>query len=287
MVSLPAASDSSPRKTSAAVDYIDNRPTDKSEASLISISKTKTNNIPSVVETEPSETEESMTKTFVETNLCEVKSDLCISDEEDSNLSEKSEEDANEGDKEESGDEKVVKPVVSENVKATLFLIPVRDEVEPSQEAIISTPLHDISSDQNSEQSVKNTPVPSSEDVTDIHEDKVDELVDISKLKPEKIDKVETPSLEIESVANEEGNDSSIQKTKDFIEVEDPDDYLLFLEQILKSIHEAFYSLHGDMQTRGESKVPDVKNVIPYVRKKVLKVCFCMLKKYFDCENNL
>lgn len=53
------------------------------------------------------------------------------------------------------------------------------------------------------------------------------------------------------------------------LEVEDEDDYLLYLEQILKSIHEAFYSLHDDMVKRKEPSVPDVKTVIPYVRKKV------------------
>jgi hypothetical protein len=60
----------------------------------------------------------------------------------------------------------------------------------------------------------------------------------------------------------------------EFVEVEDQDDYLMYLEQILRSIHEAFYSLHSDTHSRGEPKVPDVKSVIPYVRKKILKVSF-------------
>lgn len=54
---------------------------------------------------------------------------------------------------------------------------------------------------------------------------------------------------------------------------EDDDDYLIYLENILHSIHEAFYSLYDEIKsTRPVKKIPDVKEVIPYVRKKVLKV---------------
>jgi RNA polymerase II subunit A-like phosphatase len=53
---------------------------------------------------------------------------------------------------------------------------------------------------------------------------------------------------------------------EDLVEVEDRDDYLMYLEEILKTVHEAFYDLYGELN----GEVPDLKSVIPYVRRKVL-----------------
>ncbi|KAJ0174032.1 hypothetical protein K1T71_010178 [Dendrolimus kikuchii] len=51
------------------------------------------------------------------------------------------------------------------------------------------------------------------------------------------------------------------------IEVEDPDDYLIYLEDILKRIHKHFYDLYDKM---GKKQIPDLKAVIPEVKGKVL-----------------
>lgn len=51
------------------------------------------------------------------------------------------------------------------------------------------------------------------------------------------------------------------------IEIEDPDDYLIYLEDILKRIHQYFYEEYDKMES-GET--PDLKEVIPKVRSKVL-----------------
>nr|CAD7448775.1 unnamed protein product [Timema bartmani] len=59
------------------------------------------------------------------------------------------------------------------------------------------------------------------------------------------------------------------QKSKgedDLVEVEDGDDYLLYLEEILRTIHRAFYQLYDQL----DGEVPDLKTVVPYVRRKVL-----------------
>ncbi|XP_049876843.1 RNA polymerase II subunit A C-terminal domain phosphatase [Pectinophora gossypiella] len=54
------------------------------------------------------------------------------------------------------------------------------------------------------------------------------------------------------------------------IEVEDPDDYLIYLEDILKRIHKHFY----DVYDKAEGKqIPDLKAVIPEVKSKVLTGC--------------
>ena len=59
---------------------------------------------------------------------------------------------------------------------------------------------------------------------------------------------------------------------EEMIEWIDNDDYLLYLEDILKRIHTAYYELHDQMSAKGErNEVPDMKSIIPYVKKKVLK----------------
>jgi len=56
----------------------------------------------------------------------------------------------------------------------------------------------------------------------------------------------------------------------DKVDVDDPDDYLLYLEDILKTIHQAFYDLYDQSQSDSKVPAPDLKTVIPYVKRKVL-----------------
>lgn len=56
------------------------------------------------------------------------------------------------------------------------------------------------------------------------------------------------------------------------IEIEDPDDYLLYLEQILKLIHTRFYEIIDNTK-----KIPDLKILIPKLKSEVLigvSICF-------------
>jgi len=78
---------------------------------------------------------------------------------------------------------------------------------------------------------------------------------------------------------SEEDSKASAKKSSDKneIEVEDPDDYLLYLEDILKTVHKAYYDLYdqfisksSDSTKNKTSKAPDLKTVIPYVKKKAL-----------------
>lgn len=65
---------------------------------------------------------------------------------------------------------------------------------------------------------------------------------------------------------NQETSEKEISKPcNDEIEVPDHDDYLLYLEEILKRIHKEFY----DRMDAGRR--PDMKNIIPSVRRRVLK----------------
>lgn len=51
----------------------------------------------------------------------------------------------------------------------------------------------------------------------------------------------------------------------DLIEIEDPDDYLLYLEQILKKIHQNFYKIYDS-----DKSIPDLKALVPKIRSEVL-----------------
>ncbi|KAK3610312.1 hypothetical protein CHS0354_029778 [Potamilus streckersoni] len=60
----------------------------------------------------------------------------------------------------------------------------------------------------------------------------------------------------------------------ELIEWDDDDDYLFYLEEILTRIHKAFYDFHDQLKTKSASQEkPNLKYIIPYVRKKTLKNC--------------
>ena len=57
------------------------------------------------------------------------------------------------------------------------------------------------------------------------------------------------------------------------VHINDTDDYLLHLQDILRTIHHAYFVMYDDNIKKNESKlpVPDMKCVLPYVRRKVLE----------------
>ena len=69
------------------------------------------------------------------------------------------------------------------------------------------------------------------------------------------------------------------EKEEEMIEWLDEDDYLFYLEEILVRIHKAFYSVYDQMKSsksgktssEEKPKLPDLKTIIPYVKKKVLR----------------
>jgi len=65
------------------------------------------------------------------------------------------------------------------------------------------------------------------------------------------------------------------EEYEEFVEWEDLDDYLVYLEDILRRIHTAYYELYDQMQLNNSSgsvgAAPDLKTIVPYVRRKVLK----------------
>uniref|UniRef100_A0A182YFK7 RNA polymerase II subunit A C-terminal domain phosphatase n=1 Tax=Anopheles stephensi TaxID=30069 RepID=A0A182YFK7_ANOST len=77
----------------------------------------------------------------------------------------------------------------------------------------------------------------------------------------------------LEDSAKEEDKPAPNSKQeKDLIVVEDPDDYLLYLEHILLKIHKTFYEQYDKTQT-----ISDLKQLIPTVKARVLvgtRLCF-------------
>ncbi len=57
----------------------------------------------------------------------------------------------------------------------------------------------------------------------------------------------------------------------ELIEWEDEDDYLLYLEDILRKVHTAYYEVYDQTKNTGKAEKPDLKKIIPYVRRKILK----------------
>jgi RNA polymerase II subunit A-like phosphatase len=62
---------------------------------------------------------------------------------------------------------------------------------------------------------------------------------------------------------------SSTEIEDDLFLIEDTDDYLLYLEDTLKNIHKAYYEAYDRRQ--GSGKIPDLKDVIPSVKRVSLK----------------
>ena len=82
-----------------------------------------------------------------------------------------------------------------------------------------------------------------------------------------------------ESTSKEESAEVD-EEEEELVEVEDDDDYLLYLEVILRTIHTAYYDLYDQMREERDPlpstsssspspSVPDLKTVIPYVKRKV------------------
>ncbi|KAJ8925838.1 hypothetical protein NQ315_009690 [Exocentrus adspersus] len=108
--------------------------------------------------------------------------------------------------------------------------------------------------------------------------DKIQQDNNVNKKKPEE-DVIKTQQdkgntdkskTEVKKVVPEDEDSEILQQEDNLIEIEDPDDYLIYLEDILKRIHKEFYEEY-DVLESGET--PDLKKVIPLVRNQVLSGC--------------
>ncbi|KAG7167207.1 RNA polymerase II subunit A C-terminal domain phosphatase-like isoform X2 [Homarus americanus] len=86
----------------------------------------------------------------------------------------------------------------------------------------------------------------------------------------------EEDELEVKLCDRNENDVTSSKKTinaDNVFDVEDTDDYLLYLEDILKKIHKRFFKEYDKTQNQNaeEQALPDLKTIVPTVRREVLK----------------
>ena len=81
----------------------------------------------------------------------------------------------------------------------------------------------------------------------------------------------------VDAVAQNSAPNDDDEEYEELVEWEDLDDYLVYLEDILQRIHTAYYELYDQMHLtddaggKSDSDAPDLKTIVPYVRRKVLK----------------
>ncbi|VVC97019.1 unnamed protein product [Leptidea sinapis] len=95
----------------------------------------------------------------------------------------------------------------------------------------------------------------------------------LKEAKSTKVTEIESnaENKDINNLSNESSGEPDdpkwIETSDGQIEVEDSDDYLIYLEDILKRIHKQFYDMYDSL---GQHQIPDLKFIIPEVKGQVL-----------------
>ncbi|XP_050682410.1 RNA polymerase II subunit A C-terminal domain phosphatase isoform X2 [Leptidea sinapis] len=95
----------------------------------------------------------------------------------------------------------------------------------------------------------------------------------LKEAKSTKVTEIESnaENKDINNLSNESSGEPEdpkwIETSDGQIEVEDSDDYLIYLEDILKRIHKQFYDMYDSL---GQHQIPDLKFIIPEVKGQVL-----------------
>lgn len=101
------------------------------------------------------------------------------------------------------------------------------------------------------------------------------ETVDVSVSAGKCIDEIALAASETDLSLNSDFASEQVKEdgkeVLELVEWEDSDDYLMYLEDILRRIHTAFYEMYDDVKQNGNAPAPDLKKIVPYVRKKVLR----------------
>ena len=165
----------------------------------------------------------------------------------------------------------------------------VGSEKEDSKENINENPLdsnvpldkQDLKESNSEECSLSNAPSEPAETGNtglDGESEQTKGLTTASILETEKCDKSETLKRKRDATDEDQPAKNAISSEEEGvaakpIHIHDTDDYLLHLQDILRTIHHAYYQIYDDncKQKEGAKDVPDMKKVLPYVRRKVLE----------------
>lgn len=146
-----------------------------------------------------------------------------------------------------------------------------RDLLEEDQCDHVQVKISESTSDTGSSKTERNTdnlPVTPADDVSDDLE--ISDSDSSSGIKSREISDTEEASEEKAVKPEDKPKDKDPPKDKKGAgDLEDNDDYLLYLEDILRTVHKAYYDLHD--QSSSPKASLDLKMVIPYVRKKTLQ----------------
>lgn len=165
------------------------------------------------------------------------------------------EENVEKDDEEDVTREEIKKEETAENVKKVEKDV-TQEEVKKEETVCTEEKSQDVSEE------IKETV----EELAVIKESEADETINKEKMPQEDVAQHAENGEKL--ISNNVGlNNGKGDKEEEMVEIDDPDDYLLYLEDILKEIHKAFYDNYDKMKS---GRVPDLKKVIPEVRKNVL-----------------
>ncbi|KAB7503416.1 RNA polymerase II subunit A C-terminal domain phosphatase [Armadillidium nasatum] len=225
-----------------------------------------------------------------------------VSDENEGKTSEKVESDLHLEEKEKSSSEKCNAEDMGTNIKSDLHL----EEEEKSRSekcnaedmgTNIKSDLHleeeeksksekcnaenmgtDIKELQEASEFEKGTETDDPDDITAI---KTDVVPKETKENNDPCDKetIQNDSCHKETNKYDDPEDSAAVKNtdSDTLDVDDDDDYLLYLEDILKRLHAIFYKDYDQKLKMNKEELPDLKEIVPDSRKKVLSGCHLVL----------
>ncbi|CAG9838902.1 unnamed protein product [Diabrotica balteata] len=150
-----------------------------------------------------------------------------------------------------------------------------QDELENSQ---CETENQETVDGENKKQEADKQPVNNKDDEKDVEnknnenvaDENMNENSEITKTKPEEPKNNETESNSENKISDKENKKDKSDKPEELIDIDDPDDYLIYLEEILKHIHQEFYKQYDELEA---GEVPDLKQVIPTVRSNILEGC--------------
>ena len=109
-------------------------------------------------------------------------------------------------------------------------------------------------------------------EIDDKTPDEIDKTEDESSLSLTKETKIRESDGANSDAINEEANIDNLADDDIEIEWDDEDDYLLYLEEILTRIHKTFFDFNDELKSKKEkNEIPDLKDIISYIKRKVLK----------------
>ena len=146
-----------------------------------------------------------------------------------------------------------------------------RDNLEEDQRDHVQAKTPEITNDTSSSKTETKTDNPAVTPADDVSDDlEISDSDSSSGIKSREISDTEEVSQEKAVKSEDELKDRDLSKDKNvLVDLEDNDDYLLYLEDILRTVHKAYYDLHD--QSSSPKASLDLKMVIPYVRKKTLQ----------------